>query len=148
MAGAAACLATLLLSPLVSGLAAEPSAGGLRQVIIAFKTHFDIGYTEMASNVVQRYRTAMIDDALKVVDQNRSLPPEQQFVWTIPGWPATQVLGDWPGQVPERQRHIQQAFKEGRFVVHALPFSIGVMSASCYSSNCFMPSPKALPTRK
>jgi len=123
LARAAACLAALLLLPLAPGLAAEPSAAGVRQVIIAFKTHFDIGYTEMASNVVQRYRTTMIDDALKVVDQNRSLPPEQQFVWTIPGWPAAKVLEDWPGQSPERQRRIRQAFKEGRFVVHALPFS-------------------------
>ena len=109
---------------MIAGLAAETSAGGVRQVIVAFKTHFDIGYTEMASNVVQRYRTTMIDAALKVVEQNRSLPPEQQFVWTIPGWPATQVLADWPGQSPERQRRIRQAFKEGRFVVHGLPFSL------------------------
>ncbi len=123
LASAATCLATLLLSPLVPGLAAEPSAAGVRQVIIAFKTHFDIGYTEMASNVVQRYRTTMIDDALQVVDQNRFLPPEQRFVWTIPGWPAAKVLEDWPGRLPERQRRIRQAFKEGRFVVHALPFS-------------------------
>ena len=122
-ASAAACLVALLLLPLGPGRAAETFAGGVRQVIVAFKTHFDIGYTEMASNVVQRYRTTMIDDALKVVDQNRSLPPEQQFVWTIPGWPATQVLEDWPGQSPERQRRIRQAFNEGRFAVHGLPFS-------------------------
>lgn len=89
-----------------------------------FKTHFDIGYTDMASNVVQRYRTAMIDQALEVVDQNRDLPPAQQFVWTIPGWPTHKILEDWPGQKPERKQRVLQVFKEGRFVVHALPFSM------------------------
>ena len=96
----------------------------VREVIIAFKTHFDIGYTDMASNVVRRYRTTMIDQALKVVDQNRDLPPQQQFAWTIPGWPMTKIAEDWEGQTPERKQKILQAFKEGRFVVHALPFSL------------------------
>ena len=95
----------------------------VREAIVVFKTHFDIGYTDMASNVVQRYRTKMIDDALNVVDRNRSLPPEQQFVWTIPGWPAAKILEDWPGQSASRQQRVRDAFKEGRFVVHALPFS-------------------------
>lgn len=72
---------TLILLDAVAGA----PAAGLREVIVVFKTHFDIGYTDMASNVVQRYRTKMIDDALKVVDQNRSLPPDEQFVSTIPG---------------------------------------------------------------
>lgn len=119
----ATCWAALLFCGLRAGLAAEELAPSVRQVIIAFKTHFDIGYTDMASNVVQRYRTTMIDDALKVVEQNRALPVEEQFVWTIPGWPATKILEDWPGQSAARQEQIGQAFKAGRFVVHALPFT-------------------------
>ncbi|MCB1127850.1 MAG: hypothetical protein KDM81_15255, partial [Verrucomicrobiae bacterium] len=60
---------------------------------------------------------------LKVVDQNRDLPPAQQFAWTIPGWPAVKILEDWPGQSPDRQARIRQAFQDGRFVTHALPFT-------------------------
>ncbi len=99
------------------------AAPRLREVIVVFKTHFDIGYTDMASNVVTKYRTTMIDQALKVVDQNRDLPHEQQFVWTIPGWPMHKILQDWPGQSPERKQRILQAFQDGRFAVHALPFT-------------------------
>lgn len=105
-------------------IAVQTHAAQLHQVVIVFKTHFDIGYTDMASNVVQRYRTTMVDDALKVVEENRSLPAEQQFVWTIPGWPASQILEKWPGQLPQRQGLLDRAFREGRFVVHALPFSM------------------------
>jgi len=95
----------------------------VEQVIIAFKTHFDIGYTEMAANVVQRYRTTMIDQALAVCDQSRGLPDAQKFAWTIPGWPMKKILDDWPGQTDERRRRVVEAFQSGRFVVHALPFT-------------------------
>jgi hypothetical protein len=97
--------------------------GAVEQVVVVFKTHFDIGYTDMASNVVQRYRTAMIDQALAVVDQNRDLPPARQFVWTLPGWPLHQILADWPGQSAPRRQRVLDAFRQGRFVVHALPFT-------------------------
>jgi len=96
---------------------------GVHEIIVVFKTHFDIGYTDMASNVVQTYRTKFMDSALKVVDESRALPPAQQFAWTIPGWPLHKMLEDWPGQSPERQQRVRQAVKEGRFVVHALPFT-------------------------
>ena len=102
--------------------AAEP-AGQLDQVILVFKTHFDIGYTDMAKNVVERYRTTMIDQALEVCDRNRDLPPELQFAWTLPGWPMSQIMADWPGQTPARKQRIEQALKAGRFVVHGLPFT-------------------------
>jgi hypothetical protein len=100
-----------------------PVSAEVREVVITFKTHFDIGYTDLAGNVVQRYRTTMIDQALKMVEQNHDLPPQQQFVWTIPGWPMTKILEDWKGQTPQRKQQIMQAFKDGRFVVHGLPFT-------------------------
>jgi hypothetical protein len=99
------------------------SSPRVEQVVIVFKTHFDIGYTDMAVNVVQRYRTTMIDQALQVCDRNRDLPAEQQFVWTIPGWPLTKILEDWKGQTTQRRQRVLEAFRTGRFVVHALPFT-------------------------
>lgn len=104
--------------------AAAVAGPGVQEVVVVFKTHFDLGYTDMASNVVQRYRTTMIDDALKVVDRNRDLPAEQQFAWTLSGWPLAQIAGDWPGQTTERRERVLAAFRGGRFVVHALPFTL------------------------
>jgi len=121
------CLGTIaravFLATAMSLLPARARASSLEQVVVVFKTHFDIGYTDLASNVVQRYRTTMIDEALAVVDQNRELPPAQQFVWTIPGWPLQQIAADWPGQTAARQERVRAAFTQGRFVVHALPFT-------------------------
>ena len=96
---------------------------GVKEIVVVFKTHFDIGYTDMATNIVQRYRTTMIDQALDVVDQNRDLQPQQQFAWTLAGWPLTKILQDWPGQLPQRKQRVEQALRDGRFVVHGLPFT-------------------------
>ncbi|HOX58650.1 MAG TPA: polysaccharide lyase family protein [Candidatus Paceibacterota bacterium] len=96
---------------------------GVKEIVVVFKTHFDIGYTDMASNIVQRYRTTMIDQALDVVDQNRDLPPEKQFAWTLAGWPLHKILQDWPGQSPARKQRVERALRDGRFVVHGLPFT-------------------------
>jgi len=103
----------------VNGNTAEPPR--LRRLIVAYKTHFDIGYTDLVRNVVERYRTSMIDSALDLVDQSRAMPPAQRFAWTVPGWPMSQIL--WDGQTPERRRRVEQAYREGRIVTHALPFT-------------------------
>ncbi len=100
-------------------LAATGSRGAVKEVVVVFKTHFDIGYTAMARDVVAHYRTGMIDKALKVCDDSRSLPPENRFVWTLPGWPMAQLLG--PEQTPERRKRILDAVRDGRLVTHALP---------------------------
>jgi len=102
--------------------AAGDKPSELEQVIVVFKTHFDIGYTDLARNVVTRYRTSMIDKALAVCDDTKELPPEHRFVWTLPGWPMHQIL--WPGQTPDRRQRLEEAIGSGRLVWHALPGSL------------------------
>ncbi|MCX6621270.1 MAG: hypothetical protein NTY38_09345, partial [Acidobacteria bacterium] len=98
---------------------AEPAA--IEEVIVVYKTHFDIGFTDLARNVVASYRTGMIDKALNIVDRTRDLPPEARFVWTIPGWPMAQIL--WAGQDPERRRRVLEAYRGGYFATHGMPFT-------------------------
>lgn len=88
---------------------------------MVFKTHFDIGYTDLATNVLTRYRTKFVDGAMQLIDQSQSLPPDERFVWTVPGWPLKEML--WPGQTTERRKEILRAFDDGRLVVHALAFN-------------------------
>ena len=103
---------------------AGPVYGQADQIIVVCKTHFDIGYTHRVKDLMGYYRTTMIDRALDIMDASKDLPPEQQFVWTSPGWVMEKVLEDWPGQTPERRLRIETAFRSGKFVTHALPFSI------------------------
>ncbi|MGA2034638.1 MAG: hypothetical protein ABSG68_20515, partial [Thermoguttaceae bacterium] len=98
------------------------SRAAVEEVVVVFKTHFDIGYTDLARNVVAKYRTSMIDNALAVCDEAKAMPPEHRFVWTLSGWPMEQVL--WPGQTPERRGRIVEAIRDGRLAWHALPASL------------------------
>ena len=101
-----------------NSLFAEQEKSNVEEIVIVYKSHFDIGYTRLASEVIGRYRTTTIERALDVVDKNKNLPVDQQFVWTIPGWPMKKILEDWEGQTPQRRRKIRDAFKDGRFAVH------------------------------
>src|SRR5262249_14176390 len=95
-----------LLSTCGLAQAANPR---VKEVIVVFKTHFDVGYTDLVTNVLNRYRTKFVDGAMKLIEDSQSLPPDRRFVWTVPGWPLTQML--WPGQTPERREEILRALK-------------------------------------
>ncbi len=56
--------AACLQATLAQDKAATPESPKVDRIILVFKTHFDIGYTDMAVNVIHRYRTEMIDKAL------------------------------------------------------------------------------------
>ncbi|WP_316789383.1 hypothetical protein [Pedobacter frigoris] len=89
---------------------------------VVFKTHFDLGFTDLPENVFTRYREEMMDKALSVIEKNANLSKEKQFAWTVPGWPLkAQILG--PLQSPERKLRIEKAIKSGAIVVHGLPFT-------------------------
>lgn len=116
--------AGLAVGAAAQNVAPSTAQGRVKEIVVVFKTHFDIGYTDMATSIVQRYRTTMIDAALDVADRNEALPESQKFAWTIPGWPMHKILENWPGQTPERARRVRQALERGRFVIHALPFTL------------------------
>ncbi len=100
---------------------------GIENVIIVYKTHFDIGYSETVQQVVHDYRTSMSDYLLDVIEKNKNQPKEKQFEWTLSGWPMKQIL--WEGQSPERKQKIEQAIRDGNIAIHAFPFSMHVETA-------------------
>lgn len=106
------------------GHSSPGAASRVEQIIVVCKTHFDIGYSDRVAEVLKYYRTTMMDRALDLIDRSKELPPEQQFIWTCPGWVFDRIVEDWPGQTAERRQRLDRAVKAGRVVAHALPFSI------------------------
>jgi alpha-mannosidase len=102
--------------------AGEAGKTGVQNVIIIYKTHFDIGYSERVQQVVHDYRTSMADLVLNAIDRNSVQPREKQFVWTVSGWPMKQII--WDGQEPVRKKKLEQAIISGNLAVHAYPFTI------------------------
>ena len=60
------------------------STNKVTDIVVVFKMHVDIGYTNWAEGVLQKYSHEMLDETLKAIDQTASLPESKQFVWTIP----------------------------------------------------------------
>ncbi|HEY6083405.1 MAG TPA: hypothetical protein VIU45_08110, partial [Chitinophagaceae bacterium] len=103
-------------------LSPAPANQEVKEIVIVFGTHFDIGYTKLTREIIKDYRTRDIDNALKTAEQNKDLSKEDRFAWTVPGWPMKKILENWQGQTPERKDKIINALKDGSFSVQALPF--------------------------
>lgn len=98
----------------------------IEDIIIVFKMHFDIGYTDWSEAVLQKYSGNMLNTALDAVIQTSSLPEEDRFVWTLPGWPMKYMLENSPQAAASAAR---QALADRRFAVHALPFTFETESS-------------------
>lgn len=116
----------LFMLLLVSTCVVGQTNTSVKEVIVVFKTHFDIGYTDWSDNVRYNYANSMITSALNTVDQSKDLPKDQQFKWTISGWPMKEILAK---ATPDVKTRVEKAIKDGRFFVHALPFSMETESS-------------------
>jgi len=89
-------------------------------IVVVFKMHVDIGYTDWAEGVLQKYCNDMLETTLKSIDETSALPESEQFVWTIPGWPLKYMLENSTG---EKKMKLEKAISDGRIVPHALPIT-------------------------
>ncbi len=54
----------------------------VKRVIVIFKTHLDIGYTALASDVLQKYREVFIPAAIDLAERVNA-DGQRRFVWTV-----------------------------------------------------------------
>ncbi|CAN5794104.1 hypothetical protein BH09VER1_BH09VER1_19290 [soil metagenome] len=93
-------------------------AAPVREVSVIFKTHLDIGFTDLAARVLQRYIGDFIPGALKLARETRHRP--ERFVWTTGSW----LIFNFLEQVPRTaRRQMEEAIAQGDFHWHALPFT-------------------------
>ena len=72
-------------------------------VIVVFKTHFDIGYTDLAGSVIKKYQTSMIEGALLEIERSKQLPDNEHFTWTLPAWTMQQILEGSSPEIKKRK---------------------------------------------
>ena len=54
------------------------------KIITVFKTHVDIGFTDLPQKVLEKYSTKMLVDAITTCEQTADNIKEERFVWTLP----------------------------------------------------------------
>lgn len=90
-----------------------------KKVILVFKTHFDIGFTQLSGEILEYYSGDMLDRVKATCDVTREMG-DLRYVWTMPSWPVLDMLKRCEG---ERREHLLDLIKRRQLVWHALPYT-------------------------
>lgn len=88
----------------------------MKKIIVIFKTHLDLGFTDLAENVLNNYRERYLPGAMEVARQLRG--EKGGFVWTTGSWLIQDYLDH--GRHPEL---LEDAIVHGEIRWHGLPFT-------------------------
>lgn len=89
-------------------------------VHVIFKTHLDVGFTDLAAQVVDRYMTQFIPDAVALARDMQANHPDEPFRWTVGSWLIHEYF---ERQSPDRCTEMEAAIRDELVTWHALPFT-------------------------
>lgn len=90
-----------------------------KRVYIVSKTHLDLGYTNLAQRVVEKYLEEYIPHAIQIAKEVNK--DGKKFVWTLGSWLVDRALRD---SDEKRVKELEEACMRGDVVAHALPFTL------------------------
>ena len=56
--------------------------GDIKRILVLFKTHLDVGFTDYAGSIMQKYRTTYIPNALRTARALREEGTGDRLIWT------------------------------------------------------------------
>jgi hypothetical protein len=103
----------------------------VKRMHLVFKTHVDLGFTDTAARVMDRYVTEYIPKALQAAAELRQAGGLERLVWTLPAWMIFHALEI---NDTSRRRALEAGIVAGDIVWHALPFTFHseLMDASLF----------------
>ncbi len=93
----------------------------VNKVILLFKTHLDVGFTDYASTVIDDYIHNYIPTAIRLANSLKTSGREERFVWTVGSWMIARYLETAQG---DERVAMERALCEGDISYHALPFTM------------------------
>ena len=93
----------------------------IKKVYLIFKTHLDIGYTELSSVVERQYIREFIPKTLELIDRLKSEQAEERYVWTTGSWLVWEYLKQAP---PEAVKKFETAISQGDIVWNGVPYTV------------------------
>ena len=88
----------------------------MKEIILLFKTHLDIGFTNFSQTVVNDYMTKYIPNAIRTAAETRERG--ERFIWTTGSWLIYEYLRGNPDD-----KLIIDAIEQGDICWHGLPFT-------------------------
>ncbi len=98
---------------------AVPTEKKPMKIILVFKTHFDIGFTDLAETVLQGYGDKMLRQVIATCRATENMG-KLRYVWTMPAWPLWYICRNC---VPELKPKLDRLIEAGQIVWHGLPFT-------------------------
>lgn len=92
----------------------------VKHVHLIFKTHLDLGFTDLAAHVARDYVEDFIPRALQLAEESRGGRRKDRFVWTVGSWLVDQFLERTDD---EGRARMENAIAHGDISWHALPFT-------------------------
>ncbi len=89
----------------------------MKKVIVVSKTHLDLGFTDYAENIKQKYIHSFIPDAIDLAEKVNTAE-KKYFVWTTGSWILKEALKN-----PQQKDKLTKAIKDGNIAPHAMPFT-------------------------
>src|SRR5690606_32488414 len=111
----------------LAGVAQEQPQTSIKKVYVIFKTHFDLGYTELSSAVEERYVKNFIPKAIDLATQLRQEGGQARHVWTTGSWLIDAYLRH---ATPAEKHKLEAAIRRGDIVWNAAPYTIQSEAAS------------------
>ena len=93
----------------------------LKRIHVIFKTHLDVGFTDLAANVAATYFDRYIPTALDLAQALRREGNQNRFIWTTGSWLIYEYLER--ASNPNRDR-LEKAIVDGDIAWHGLPFTV------------------------
>jgi len=94
-------------------------AAEVKRVLVVFKCHLDVGFTDTQAGVMRLYFEHYFPQAIQVATAMRQ-SGEDRYVWTTGSWLLYEYLEQ---ATSEQRRRVEQAVAAGDLAWHALPFS-------------------------
>lgn len=93
-----------------------------KRIYVVFKTHFDIGFTELSEEVIRQYSRKMLPDVIETCEGTRQMGAGRQYVWSMPSWPLKKSLENDNIEESCREKACE-LIQEGKITWLALPFT-------------------------
>ncbi len=95
-------------------------AADIKKIIVIFKTHLDVGFTDLSENIINRYLSQYIPKAMELAEQSRRNNPENRFIWTTGSWLIDRYL---QSSNEKDRKKMESAIAHGDISWHGLPFT-------------------------
>lgn len=91
----------------------------MKKVFVVSKTHLDLGFTDYAENIKQKYLNSFIPEAISLAEHVNT-PDKKYFVWTTGSWLLKEMIVNADDMQKEK---LITAIKNGNIAPHAMPFT-------------------------